>query len=99
VKSIKKIWTNRKQIFEGIKNYLFRRREIEEISRQRMNICMNCPEIDHEGTKCAAPGTQPCCGSCGCSLAFKTRSIDEDNDCPMGYWNNDEMIDNEHYIY
>ena len=29
-----------------------------------------------------APGTQPCCGECGCSLALKTRALS--SDCPLG---------------
>ena len=31
-----------------------------------------------------APGTQPCCSDCGCSLAFKVRSLS--SDCPKAYW-------------
>ena len=30
------------------------------------------------------PGTQPCCGLCGCSLAFKTRSLS--SKCDIGKW-------------
>ena len=37
-----------------------------------------------EGTNCAAPGTQPCCSDCGCSLAFKLRSLS--SSCPKGHW-------------
>ena len=38
-----------------------------------------------KGTDCLAPGTQPCCSDCGCSLAFKVRSLS--SECPKGYWN------------
>ena len=33
---------------------------------------------------CLAPGTQPCCSDCGCSLTFKVRSLS--SECPKGYW-------------
>jgi hypothetical protein len=36
-------------------------------------------------------GTQPCCGDCGCSLTFKTRSLS--SDCPQGKW--DALITEE----
>ena len=49
-----------------------------------MNICTECSEIDLKGSKCEIPGTQPCCGNCGCSLAFKTRSLS--SECPIGEW-------------
>ena len=39
---------------------------------------------EHKGDDCLAPGTQPCCGDCGCSLAFKVRSLS--SDCPKGFW-------------
>lgn len=97
--NLSKIWRNRKLIFEGFWNFLFKKRKIEKIARKRMDVCRKCPEIDYVGTKCEVKGTHPCCGICGCSLAFKIRSIDEDNDCPMGYWNNNEVEDHEHYIY
>lgn len=41
-----------------------------------------------QGDGCMIPGTQPCCnkdlGGCGCSLAFKTRSLS--SDCPKLFW-------------
>lgn len=75
---------NRKKIIEGITNSIIKKDFVEKISAKRMEICMSCPHIDLEGSKCAAPGTQPCCGACGCSLGWKTRSLasqcgDDDN--------------------
>ncbi len=32
--------------------------------------------MDRVGSKCALPGTQPCCSECGCSLGFKLRAMD-----------------------
>jgi hypothetical protein len=82
--SLKKIWKNRKQIYEGIKNSTMRDKFVEEVSIQRMNLCKECPELDLKGTKCEIPGSQPCCSNCGCSLAFKTRALS--SECPIGEW-------------
>ena len=81
---LKKIWKNRKAIYEGIKNSVMRDEYVEEISSKRMLICSECVEIDLKGTECEVPGTQPCCGSCGCSLSLKTRSLS--SECPQGKW-------------
>jgi len=66
------IWKNKGMILEGIKNAIFTKEDVEIIAAKRMAICNACPSI---GTNCIAPGTQPCCGECGCSLAFKTRAL------------------------
>ena len=81
---LKKIWKNRKQIYEGIKNSVMRDKFVEDIAAKRILICTECLEIDLKGSKCEVPGTQPCCGNCGCSLAFKTRALS--SDCPIGEW-------------
>lgn len=78
------IWNNRGAIVEGIANSLFKQEHVEQIAAERMSICNNCPHIDQKGSLCVMPGTQPCCGKCGCSLAFKSRSLssacgDEEN--------------------
>ena len=69
---------------EGLLNSVIKRDDVEAIAKARMDICNECPHIDREGSKCFAPGTQPCCSKCGCKLAWKTRSIssscgDEEN--------------------
>src|SRR5688572_10895649 len=79
-RSILNIWRNRSQIIEGVKNTYFKRKYIEKIAEARMKICSDCPLIDREGSKCMIPGTQPCCGECGCKLRFKTRSLS--SECP-----------------
>lgn len=78
---LKKIWKNRKQIYEGIKNATIRDEFVESVSAKRMAICNECPS---KGNKCEVPGTGPCCNECGCSLAFKTRALSAD--CPLGEW-------------
>lgn len=82
--NIIRIWKSKGQILEGIKNKIFKKEDVEAIARQRNTICHMCIHIDHEGKKCAMPGTQPCCAECGCSLAFKTRSLS--SSCPKGFW-------------
>jgi len=72
------------QILEGIKNSIFKKEHIEAEAALRWGICTTCPSLDREGSKCFAPGTQPCCGECGCSLGFKTRSLS--SSCPLEKW-------------
>jgi len=82
--NLKKIWKNRKQIYEGIKNSVIRDKFVEDVSAKRMLLCKDCVEFDSIGSKCEVSGTQPCCGNCGCSLAFKTRALSAE--CPIGEW-------------
>ena len=84
MKRLKEIWKNRKLIFQGIWNTIFRKQYIERVATERLAICYDCEELDEEGEDCAVPGTQPCCKECGCSLAFKTRSLAAS--CPFNYW-------------
>lgn len=77
-------WKNRKQIMEGIANNVFKKEHVEEVYTQRKSICDSCEFKDVEGTKCAIPGTQPCCRLCGCSLSIKLRSLN--TSCPENRW-------------
>ena len=70
-----KIWQNRRQILEGVKNNIFKSEHVEEIAAARRAICFSCPHIDLEGESCLVSGTQPCCSKCGCSLKLKLRSL------------------------
>lgn len=81
---LKTIWENRKGILEGIKNSVIRDEFVEDIARMRHDICDGCEHLDTKGKGCAVKGTQPCCSDCGCSLAFKTRSLS--SECPKGKW-------------
>jgi len=81
---IKKIFQNLGKIFEGAKNNLFKKSEIEAIAFERMSICEACPLLDREGTKCMVPGTAPCCSACGCKLSYKTRSLSSECAHPDG---------------
>ncbi len=67
-----KIWKARKEILEGVVNSVKKDEFVETVAEYRMKICNTC---EYKGDDCAVPGTGPCCGACGCSLAFKTRSL------------------------
>ena len=82
--SIIQIWKHKGQILEGIKNNIFKKEDVEIIADARMEICTNCPLYENTSQGCTVPGTQPCCGECGCSLKLKTRSLS--SDCPRGFW-------------
>jgi len=72
------------EVYEGIKNVIFKKDHVEAIANERWKTCKNCPLVDLVGTECAAPGTEPCCSDCGCSLAFKLRSLS--SSCPKEKW-------------
>ena len=82
--NVKKIWEARNQILDGIKNNVFKSEAVEIIAAERNQRCIQCEFYDKNGDLCYVPGTAPCCGSCGCSLKLKLRSLS--SDCPEGYW-------------
>ena len=79
--NLKKIWKNRKEIYEGIKNATIRDDFVEDVAAKRLAICDECPS---RGNECEVPGTGPCSNECGCSLHFKTRALS--SYCPLGEW-------------
>ena len=82
--SILKIWKNKGSIIEAIKNKVFKTEHIEEVAKYRLDICAKCPHLDRKGSKCAVPGTQPCCGLCGCSMGLKAYALSAG--CDDGRW-------------
>jgi hypothetical protein len=84
VSTITKIWKNRKEIMEGIRNAMIRDEFVEMVAKLRSDVCDACDLKDTKGKSCVVKGTAPCCSSCGCSLAFKTRSLS--SECPEGKW-------------
>ena len=78
---LKEIWKDRKKIIEGITNSIVRDDFVEHVARLRHDVCDSC---ELKGKKCAVKGTGPCCNECGCSLAFKTRSLS--SSCPLNKW-------------
>jgi len=69
-------------------NNIFKKEDVEEIAKHRMQICNECALYDVYGVGCMVPGSQPCCsenlGGCGCSLTLKTRSLS--SECPLKKW-------------
>lgn len=82
------IFKNRKQIWEGLKNNIFKQEHVEAVYGQRLEVCKGCESYDIKGSGCAVTGTQPCCnkdsGGCGCSLSVKLRSLS--TNCPKEKW-------------
>lgn len=72
------------QVVEGVKNSIFKTEHVELIANERWKICKGCDLLDENGKDCAAPGTQPCCSDCGCSLGFKLRALSAA--CPQNKW-------------
>jgi len=87
-KNIIQLWKNKGQILEGVTNSVFKREDVEEIAKARMDICFHCDLYTLSDSGCMVVATSPCCnqekGGCGCSLTFKTRSLS--SECPMGLW-------------
>ena len=75
---------NLDEIYNGIKNKVFVKEDVEQIAHIRWNICTNCDFFDEKGTSCVVPGTQPCCADCGCILNLKVRSLSAQ--CPKNKW-------------
>lgn len=69
---LQKIWINKKKIFEGVTNSIFKKEFVETIAKERMDICNSCEHISND---CDISGIGPCCKLCGCILKFKTRSM------------------------
>jgi len=84
LEKLMKAFGNFDQILEGVKNNIFKEEHIEAVAKVRWQNCKICKHIDYVGTKCTAPGTQPCCIECGCSLAWKMRALSAE--CPIGRW-------------
>ena len=78
------VFKNADKIIEGVKNNIFKKEHVEAAFTDRYQICAGCSLLDVKGDSCLAPGTQPCCSDCGCSLDFKLRSLS--SECPKGYW-------------
>jgi hypothetical protein len=78
------IFKNIDKIAEGIKNNVFKKEHVEAVASDRFKECIKCSLFDAKGNDCLAPGTQPCCSDCGCTLSFKVRSLS--SECPKGNW-------------
>jgi hypothetical protein len=81
------LWKKKGKILEGIRNAVFKREDVENIAKERLEICRSnkCGFYDPLGRSEAAviKGVESC-GSCGCKLSWKSRSLSDA--CPEGYW-------------
>jgi hypothetical protein len=77
---------NFRNIFTGIRNYILKKKRIEEMAKKRLALCAKCEFIDNTGDRCYVPGTQPCCSLCGCKLSFKTRVPEERCEAEQPRW-------------
>lgn len=66
-----------KEIYQGWKNLILTKPDIESISKDRTEICNKCPNKENQ------LGLDVC-GLCHCPLISKTRSLD--SSCPDGKW-------------
>lgn len=85
--SLIELWKKKDRIFEGIRNSIFKREDVEAIAEKRLQICRSnaCSFHDPLGQSQAAvmKGVESC-ASCGCKLAWKTRALSDG--CPQGLW-------------
>ena len=98
MKSVIKIWKAKGQILEGIKNNIFKTDHIEEIAAERMEFCKACILFDPTGSKCAVPGTAPCCGDCGFCLQLKVRSLSASCPLPEPRWKEELTFEEEYML-
>ena len=61
------------RIIEGLKNYVFRDPEVEQIAKYRALRCATCDFNKME-----------ICSKCNCAIPAKIRSTEEQ--CPIGRW-------------
>lgn len=62
------------EIISGWKNYTFKNPEIENIAKNRAELCSNCSQLRNNNT----------CKLCGCYIPAKVRSIK--SKCPIKKW-------------
>ena len=64
-----------KNVYEGWKNVVITDEQVEQMAKERIEICNQCPE---------RMKSINVCGLCHCPLIAKTRSPQEQ--CPQGKW-------------
>ena len=96
IKQLLGAFKNFDQIAEGLSNNVFKKEHVEAVATDRFQVCISCSLFDAFGKDCLAPGTQPCCSDCGCSLEFKLRSLS--SECPKEYWSSVTSEEEEELI-
>ena len=67
------------EILDGWTNWLFKNESVEEVAKERAEVCAKCPS-----------NVNNTCKECGCPLFAKTRSMKETNKCDLGKWESQE---------
>ena len=73
---------NLPSILISIYYFIFTNKHIEELSKERLSICKDCPY--NSLNKYIGTNKQAYCTICTCVLELKTRVPDEE--CPLGKW-------------
>ena len=71
----KSIEDKTKEILSGWGSWLFKTPEVEEVAKERADVCAGCPENINNR-----------CKICTCPLFAKTRSMKETNKCDLERW-------------
>ena len=88
---IKRFYRSRKEILDGIKNYVVKSKDVQNIAKYRKLICDECEYKIYDDIYCVIPDLGPCCKLCGCNLELKQYSLS--SSCPDGKW--EAIIDEE----
>ena len=64
------------EIISGWKNFLFNNKKHEALAKNRMTICVECPELNKRNR----------CNQCGCYMPAKVRSTKKSTKCPLNKW-------------
>lgn len=62
------------EIYNGWKNLTFPNKDVEEIAKKRIIICVDCDRLTNRNI----------CSACGCFMPAKVRS--EKSRCKLGKW-------------
>lgn len=67
------------EIINGWGNYIFKNKEVEELAKKRLSIC-----LDNQGKNDKCMSDRNFCNNCGCFIPAKVRS--ETSQCPKRKW-------------
>jgi hypothetical protein len=71
-------------IYDGWKNYIFPSKEVEEIAKERAEICASCDYMKEITRNWGAGSLQYVgCSLCGCPISKKVRSMNSKNCCSL----------------
>lgn len=80
VKNIKKL----EEIYIGWKNLVFPSPEIEQLAKERIEICVDCTVPSRDGRTINGLNENNRCVKCKCYMPAKTRN--PNSSCPLKKW-------------